>query len=101
MFVKICGITNEEDALLAVALGADAIGFNFAASSRNIQPTTAGDIVKRLPSEILTVGIFRDASPSRVVEVVNSAGLRAAQLHGRETPEQCAWVRERAPVVIK
>ncbi len=102
MFVKICGITTEEDALLAVAMGADAIGFNFVpSSSRFLAASRAADIVKRLPPEILTVGIFRDEAPARVVELTNHAGLRAAQLHGRETVEETRWVRERVPVVIR
>ncbi|HEX2851184.1 MAG TPA: phosphoribosylanthranilate isomerase [Acidimicrobiales bacterium] len=101
MFVKICGITSEEDALLAVACGADAVGFIFAPSRRQISPVTAGDIVKRLPTDVLTVGVFRDESPKRVVETVQAAGLRAAQLSGHEAPEDTAWVRERIPFVIK
>lgn len=102
MFVKICGVTTEEDALLAVAMGADAVGFNFVPSSpRFIAASRAADIAKRLPPEVLTVGIFRDEAPARVVELTNQAGLRAAQLHGRETPEQTRWVRERVPVVIR
>src|ERR687897_2718843 len=83
VFVKICGITSEEDALLAVAMGADAVGFNFVPSSpRFLAASRAADIAKRLPPEILTVGIFRDEAPARVVELTNQAGLRAAQLHG-------------------
>ncbi len=102
MFVKICGIVREEDALLSVAMGADAVGFNFAPGSRRqISPTLARDIAKRLPPEVLTVGIFRDEAASRVAEIVNGAGLRAAQLHGHETAEVTRWVRERVPYVIK
>jgi phosphoribosylanthranilate isomerase len=101
VFVKICGITREEDALLAVAMGADAVGFVFAPSKRQVAPAIARDIVKRLPPEVLTVGVFRDEAASRVVEIVNSAGLRAAQLHGHESPEATRWVRERVPFVIK
>ncbi|WP_421119521.1 phosphoribosylanthranilate isomerase [Aquihabitans daechungensis] len=102
MFVKICGITREDDALLAVAMGADALGFNFAPGSRRqISPILARDIARRLPPEILTVGIFRDEAASRVVEIVNTAGLRAAQLHGHESAESTRWVRERVPFVIK
>ncbi|WP_426572367.1 phosphoribosylanthranilate isomerase [Aquihabitans sp. McL0605] len=102
MFVKICGITREDDALLAVAMGADALGFNFAPGSRRqIAPMLARDIARRLPPEILTVGIFRDEAASRVVEIVNSAGLRAAQLHGHESAETTRWIRERVPFVIK
>ncbi|MGH9273652.1 MAG: phosphoribosylanthranilate isomerase [Acidimicrobiales bacterium] len=102
MFVKICGITTEEDALLAVAMGADAVGFNFVPSSpRFLAASRAADIAKRLPPEILTVGIFRDESPTRVVDLTNHAGLRAAQLHGHENAEDTRWVRERVPFVIK
>src|SRR5688500_12452367 len=101
MFVKICGITSEEDALLAVAMGADALGFIFAPSPRQITAETAGDIAKRLPKEILTVGVFRGMSAKRIVETVHTAGLTAAQLHSSETPEQTRWIRERVPMVIK
>ncbi len=101
MFVKICGITSEEDALLAVAMGADAVGFVFAPSPRQVAAGFVRDIVRRLPPEVMTVGVFRDESPQRVVDVVNGSGLRAAQLHGRETAEQTAWVRKRVPFVVK
>lgn len=101
VFVKICGTTSEADALLAVAMGADAVGFVFAPSPRQIAPGVASDIAKRLPPEVMTVGVFRDEAPSRVVEIVNGVGLRAAQLHGHETAEQARWVRERVPFVIQ
>ena len=101
MFVKICGTTSEEDALLAVAMGADALGFIFAPSPRQIAASIAADIAKRLPPEVLTVGVFRNESPERVVEIVNRAGLRAAQLHGAETADQTKWVKERVPFVIR
>ncbi|MHB1535637.1 MAG: phosphoribosylanthranilate isomerase [Acidimicrobiales bacterium] len=101
MFVKICGTTSEDDALLAVALGADAIGFVFAPSPRQIAPQQVADIVKRLPPEIITVGVFRNEAPARVVAVVQAAGLRGAQLHGHENPTETRWVRERVPMVIK
>jgi hypothetical protein len=58
VFVKICGITNEDDALLAVAMGADAVGFVFAPSPRQIAPSRVRDIVSRLPPEIVTIGVF-------------------------------------------
>ncbi len=72
MFVKICGITNEDDALLATALGADAVGFVFAPSRRQVKPDGVRDIVKRLPREITTVGVFRDDHPAHVVDVASS-----------------------------
>lgn len=101
MWVKICGITNEEDALLAAALGADAVGFVFAPSSRQIAPVLAYDIVRRLPPEILSIGVFRNESVKRVVEICHRLGLRGAQLHGHETAEDTRWVSARVPVVIK
>jgi phosphoribosylanthranilate isomerase len=103
MFVKICGITNEDDALLAVALGADALGFVFAhGSPRMVTPDEAEDIVKRLPhDEIVTVGVFRDERPQRVAEIVNRVGLKGAQLHGREPPAEVAYVRKRMQFVIQ
>jgi phosphoribosylanthranilate isomerase len=101
LFVKICGITSEADALLSISLGADAIGFIFAPSARQVSVQLAADIVKRLPPEILTVGIFRDEAPQRVVEAVHTAGLGAAQLHGHESSQETQWVRSRLPMVIK
>jgi len=101
VFVKICGTTTEEDALLAVALGADAVGFIFAPSPRMVSPIRVADIVKRLPREILTIGVFRNEAPERVVAVVNQAGLGGAQLHGHETPEQAEFVRKRVRFLIK
>lgn len=101
MFVKICGITSEDDALLAVALGATAVGFNFAPSSpRRIAPQVAADIAKRLPPEIVTVGVFRDEAPKRVVDIMHGAGLHAVQLHGHETAETARWIGQRVPRVI-
>lgn len=101
MFVKICGITNEDDALLAVALGADAIGFIFAPSVRQIAVQKVYDITRRLPPEILTVGVFRDEHPLRVIELVQSSGVRAAQLHGHESPSDVATVSQHVRTVIK
>jgi len=101
MIIKICGITNEADALLSIALGADALGFVFAPSPRQVSKTMVRDIVHRLPPEVLTVGVFRNESPQRVVEIVNDIGLRAAQLHGEESMADCLWVAERIPLLVK
>lgn len=101
-FVKICGLTDVDDALLAVALGADAVGFIFApGSTRQIAPARARDIAARMPPETLTVGVFRNEAKERVVDIVHTTGLRAAQLHGNESPDDVAWVAERVPTVIK
>lgn len=101
MFVKICGITNEDDALFAVAMGADAVGFVFAPSPRQIAAKQVYDITRRLPPEILTVGVFRDEHPDLVIDTVNRAGVRAAQLHGRETPAMVEAVTAQIRWVIK
>ena len=101
MWVKICGITNEDDALLATALGADALGFVFAPSRRQVDSDTVRDIVKRVPSEIITVGVFRNERPERVVEIVNRIGLHGAQLHGNEPLSEVRWIRQRVQFVIQ
>jgi phosphoribosylanthranilate isomerase len=101
MFVKICGITNEDDALFAVAMGADAVGFVFAPSPRQVAPQLVYDITRRLPPEVLTVAVFRDEHPSRVIEIANKSGVKAVQLHGRETPEQSIEIAGSVRYVIK
>lgn len=101
MFVKICGITNEDDALLAVALGADAVGFVFAPSPRQMAAAKVFDITRRLPPEILTVGVFRDEHPKRVVELVQRSGVKAAQLHGHESPDDVSVISKNVHWVIK
>lgn len=101
MFVKICGVTTEDDALLSIAMGADAIGFVFAPSPRQVSAQVVYDITRRLPPEILTVGVFRDEHPARIIDIVNRSGVKAAQLHGNETPAQVAEVSTRVRWVIK
>ena len=101
VLVKICGITNEEDALLSVAMGADALGFIFAPSPRQVRPSAVADIIKRLPPEILTVGVFRDESAIRIGEIVNYTGLVGAQLHGSEPPSVVKEVAKSVQFVVK
>jgi phosphoribosylanthranilate isomerase len=101
IFVKICGVTTEADALLAVGMGASAVGFIFAPSPRQMAPTTVADIVKRLPHETVTVGVFRDEAPKRVIEIANQIGLRAVQLHGVESIADTQWIASRAGWTIK
>ena len=102
MFVKICGITNEEDALLAIAMGADCLGFNFVhGSPRKISTTEAESIIKRLPHGTVTVGIFKNENPDMIVSTVTQIGLSGAQLHGREPVSEVRWVRKRLPFVIQ
>ena len=101
MFVKICGITTEEDALLAIALGADAVGFVFAPSTRQVHPDLVRDIVKRLPTEVLAAGVFKNDRPEHVVEVAGRVGLHAVQLSGSEPLSEVRWIRERVRFVIE
>jgi phosphoribosylanthranilate isomerase len=101
MFVKVCGLTNEDDALLAVAMGADALGFVFAPSPRQVHPEVVRDILKRLPHDTLTIGVFRNETPERVIDIVSRTGLKGAQLHGGETAEDLRLVRLRVPFVIQ
>jgi len=101
MFVKVCGLTNEDDALLAVAMGADALGFVFAPSPRQVHPEVVRDILKRLPHDTLTVGVFRNETPERVIDIVSRTGLKGAQLHGGETADDLRLVRLRVPFVIQ
>lgn len=84
-FIKICGITSEEDALLCVAMGATAIGFVFAPSKRQVSPAKVADIVRRLPPGILTIGVFRDHDLRSISRIMKETGLRGVQLHGRES----------------
>jgi phosphoribosylanthranilate isomerase len=101
LFVKICGVTSEADALLAVGMGASAVGFVFAPSPRQMAPAAVADIVKRLPHETVTVGVFRDEAPQRVIDIANQIGLRAVQLHGVESIEDTQWISSRVGWTIK
>jgi phosphoribosylanthranilate isomerase len=90
-FIKICGITNLNDAHAAIAAGADILGFNFyKPSSRYIAPEHAREIINTLPDSILTVGVFvNDGSPDAVRSIANQSGVKAVQLHGDESPDYC------------
>lgn len=88
MKVKICGITNIEDALFACELGADAIGFIFYKNSRRfIEYEKAKSIVQSLPSFVLKVGVFVNEDSEIINKVSNEVGLNIIQLHGEESPE--------------
>ncbi|HEX8118384.1 MAG TPA: phosphoribosylanthranilate isomerase, partial [Pyrinomonadaceae bacterium] len=93
--VKVCGITNLEDALSALEAGADMLGFNFyARSPRYVTPAAAREIVERLPAGATCVGVFvNEPTPSDVERIAREAGLGAAQLHGDETPAYCQSLR--------
>lgn len=94
--VKICGITNLEDAVMAVEAGADALGFVFfQGSSRNIAPEHAAAIIRHLPPFVQTVGLFVNAEPADVNEIVGRCRLDIVQLHGEESPDYCRAVTRR------
>src|SRR5258706_8617338 len=85
LWIKICGTTNLGDARAAIAAGANALGFIFAPSPRQIAPDAAAVIVRGLPAEIEKVGVFVNEAPERIAAIAQEAGLTAAQLHGDET----------------
>ena len=86
MMIKICGITNRDDALAAVDGGASALGFNFyARSPRYIEPERAREIAAGIPAGVLRVGVFVNESRERVAALARLAGLDVVQLHGSET----------------
>jgi phosphoribosylanthranilate isomerase len=89
MIVKVCGITNLDDALAAIACGSTALGFNFyPRSTRYIGLADAAKLVSGLPPEILKVGVFVNEPAARVADLVKRIGLQVAQLHGDEKPNE-------------
>ncbi len=88
--IKICGITRLEDALLALELGADALGFVFAEGSpRRLTPEQGRGITAELPPLCARIGVFADEAPRAMEAAALVAGLTCLQLHGDETPETC------------
>jgi phosphoribosylanthranilate isomerase len=87
LWVKICGMTNPQDALAAVEAGADAIGMLFAPSKRRISVEQGKEITRALPKTLEKVGVFYDEKASVIEEIVEQVGLTAVQLHGDESPD--------------
>ena len=88
--IKICGITDREDALFAAACGVEALGFIFYPSSpRYIAPVRAKEIIAALPSEVIKVGVFVNQEAKAAQQTFDFCGLDQIQLHGDETPEYC------------
>lgn len=89
--IKICGITNREDAAFVAQCGADAVGFIFHPKSpRYVAPETVKQIIKKLPANITTVGVFVDLNPLQVKDIVAFCSLDMVQLHGAEPPAYCS-----------
>ena len=89
--VKICGVTNREDAMAAVQAGADALGFIFyPASPRFVKPDRARKIIRGLPGGICRVGVFVDEDSEEVRKIMRFCGLDFIQLHGKESSDYCA-----------
>jgi len=96
--IKICGITNEKDALWVVNLGVDYIGFNFYKDSpRKISPKLAAQIIGKLPSFTQPVGVFVNEEMKAVKRIAEKCRLNLVQLHGEETPEYCRELQTQSP----
>jgi len=92
-WVKICATTNLSDAQASLAAGANALGFIFAPSTRQIETSKAAEIVAALPAAIEKIGVFVNETPDRVAEIALEGGLTGAQLHGDEPPSELAEYR--------
>jgi phosphoribosylanthranilate isomerase len=101
LFIKVSGLTSEQDTLFAVALGANAVGFDFGPTPRQISTTLAHDIVRRLPSVVASVGVFYSEMPQRIVEIANTLGLSAVQIEGTMSKSSLRYVAERVNTVIR
>ncbi|NRG43754.1 phosphoribosylanthranilate isomerase [Bacillus sp. CRN 9] len=89
MKVKICGITDIKTAQFAIECGADALGFVFADSKRKVTVQQAKEIMEKLPTSILKVGVFVNETIQNMTAIASQAGLTTIQLHGDEPPEIC------------
>ena len=92
--IKICGITNLDDALAAADAGADALGFVFFKKSpRYVTPEKAAAIISKLPVFITTIGVFADERPEEILKNIEETGIDVLQFHGKEPPESCLLPR--------
>lgn len=100
MRLKICGVTNIEQAKAITDLGVDTIGFICVKESpRYIFPSAITKIIQELPPEISTIGVFVNETIENISKIVNETGLTGVQLHGEETPQFCSSLREIFPEI--
>ena len=93
--IKICGITNLDDAIMVTELGADALGFIFTPSKRKIDPNKAREIIKELPPFLTTVGVFMDEALKKVNQIADYTGINIVQLHGSESALYCNKIKRK------
>ena len=101
VWIKVCGITNEQDARAAAQFGTDALGFIFAPSPRRISPEKARRIIKALPPLVQTVGVFVDQDLGEVSSVAEMCGLDILQFHGSESAEYCRRFNQRVIKAVR
>ncbi|MFJ2749927.1 phosphoribosylanthranilate isomerase [Streptomyces sp. NPDC087297] len=102
LFVKICGLKTAHDVDVAVAAGADAVGFVFAPGSpRTVDAAAARELAARVPEGVLTVGVFRGQSVAQVRRFAEESGVRGVQLHGEEGPEDFAALRAEGRTLLR
>ena len=94
-WIKFCATTSLENALASIEAGADALGFVFAPSKRQVTPEQVQAITSGIPAEIERVGVFQNESEERVAAIAEQAGLTAVQLHGEETPAYMKHLRSK------
>jgi phosphoribosylanthranilate isomerase len=87
-WIKICGTTSLEDALSSMEAGADALGFIFAPSKRQVSPEQAQRIISQLPSEVERIGVFMNKPAAEIAKIVSAVELTGIQMHGKEVPQE-------------
>jgi len=98
--IKICGITNKQDAIEASGLGADMLGFIlYRDSKRYIEPKKIRDVLNEVPDTIAKVGVFVDENAKKVIEIAQDCSLDMLQFHGKESPEYCAQFKDSYKII--
>jgi phosphoribosylanthranilate isomerase len=98
--IKICGITNKQDAIEASSLGADMLGFIlYKNSKRHIEPKKIMDVLNEVPDTIAKVGVFVDENAKKVIEIAQDCSLDMLQFHGKESPEYCAQFKDSYKII--